>query len=95
MEREIIYDKDGTFTSKVFDNQTRANATVVKGYRHILSEPGCNLALNQSSWDSAAVCGSNLTIRKVTFMNEPNYRFLYYQPYLSRISNDPKEALTE
>lgn len=51
LEREIIYDIDGTFTSGVFDNTARTKATLVKGFQHILSEPGCYLPTNQSLWD--------------------------------------------
>lgn len=51
LEREIIDDNDGTFTSGVFDNTARTKATVVKGFQHILSELGCNLSIKTK------VCG--------------------------------------
>lgn len=96
LEREIIDDNDGTFTSGVFDNTARTKATVVKGFQHILSELGCNLSINQSLWDGSAVCGSNITIRKVTFMNiMPEYSINFYlsYSYVSSIPNDVNEPL--
>lgn len=41
LKREIIYDKDGTFTNKVFDGTTRVKSTILNGFKHILAESGC------------------------------------------------------
>lgn len=88
LKKEIIYDNDGTFTTGVFDNTVRTKATVMKGFQHILSEPGCNSAVNQTIWDGSAVCSANLTIRRVTFMNIlPEDSINFYPPYVSKMSN--------
>lgn len=78
----------------MFDSTARTKATVIKGFQHILSEPGCNLSLNESLWDGTAVCGSNLTVRKVTFMNiiPVNYTNSY-PPSVARIPNNINEPL--
>jgi len=45
--------------------------------------------VNQTIWDGSVVCGANLTIRRVTFMNIlPENSINFYPPYVSKISNN-------
>jgi hypothetical protein len=79
----------------VFDNKTRTKATIVKGYNHILNENDCYSSQNSTSWDSAALCGPSVKIRKIVFMNiYPTWYIDYYPFWIGKTENATTNATT-
>jgi hypothetical protein len=87
LQKDIIYDLDGSLTNSRIDTQLRTRATVVSNLSYILDEPGCKQTSNTATWGGVAVCNQNITIRKVTFMNIGPVSFAnFFQPTVWRTS---------
>lgn len=63
-----MYDLDGTFTTDLFDGNTRTSAAVTYNYKHLRSDPACLPTTDQSSWDNTIICdSSSAKLVRVTF----------------------------